>query len=93
MRNMACRVTERIHFSFLREQRRNHSRRGDGGHVVEVGLKLFLTEKKVDRRVFAGDIDQVVWLANLRAGDYSASRPNQSPLLGSLIPSPVSQKK
>ena len=56
------RVAQRIIFSFLREQRRSHSRiqgvcvvrRGIGGHVVEVGIETVSPGRKVDRLVLAG---------------------------------------
>ena len=70
------RATITIHFSFLREQRRNHSRvqsvsvirRSDGGHVVEVGIETVSPGRKVDRRVLAGDLDQVLGLVTCERG-------------------------
>ena len=92
-------VTKRIHFSFLREQRGSHSRiqgvcvirRSNGEHVVEVGIETVSPSRKVDRRVLAGDLDQVLRVITCERGLFSHSaKPATAAGIDAGIPDSVS---
>ena len=100
------RITQRIHVSFLREQRGSHSRMqgvlcSSDAAMVGASLKsiwkLLLREGKFIGRVLAGDFDQVIGLRTRERGLFSRSAKPATAAgdrcSGFPIPSPVRQKR
>ena len=48
-------------------------KRSNGGQVVEVDVEIISACRKVDRRVFAGDLEQVLGLITNERGQFSHS--------------------